>query len=111
MLRLSYQLCAQRVGFDIPAQRQEIVVGFDTEVLVATLIKMSACPTVMPVMPPHVRDRQPLHKALELIGAARAQDQVPVIGHHAPAKQIDGESIKSLGQHVEERLEIFGGAE
>src|SRR5438876_11243053 len=62
----------------------------------------------MLVVPADVRERDPLHEALELIAAARAQHQVPVIAHEAPAQQLDAEALQPLGQHVEKRLKILG---
>jgi hypothetical protein len=67
---------------------------------------MSADPSVMPVMAADMRHRDPAHEFLELLVAARPQDQVPVIGHDAPGEQVHAISPESFGQAVQKRLVI-----
>ena len=66
---------------------------------------------MMAVIPPDVRDGQPAHEFLQLVLAARAQDQMPVVWHHAPGEQIDAIALQGFAKAVHEGLIIRGFSE
>jgi hypothetical protein len=63
---------------------------------------------MMPVVPPHVRDADPLHERLQLPGPAQAKHQVPVVAHKAPSKKFDAESPQAVNEDIQKRLKIGG---
>jgi hypothetical protein len=96
-----YQAGAARVGLDVAAQRQEVIVGLDAEMLVPPLIKVTASDgIVVLMMAADVREGKPLHQALKFAGRARAEDQVPVVAHQTPAQQVDAMSPQRLDEDV-----------
>src|SRR5258706_5976663 len=66
-------------------------IGLHGEALVSALIQVPAAGGMAMLVPAaDVGDSEPLHEPTEVAVAARAQDQVPVVGHEAVAEQIDG---------------------
>lgn len=103
ILRPPDEAGAQRIAFDVTAERQEMAlapsVGLDRKALVCPLIQVPAPGGVAVFVPSaDVRHGEALHESAEIAVIARAQHQVPMVGHQAVGEQLDRHHRQHLGE-------------
>ena len=83
-----------------------MTIFLDGKGFVSALVEMPGVGMIVLVMPPGMSDGDPAHEIDHRPSAARAQHQVPVAGHQAPAEQLDVDALQRVGEDGDEGLII-----
>jgi hypothetical protein len=96
---------ANGVALDIPEYGQQVLVRLDGEGLVPALPDAAARP-VTHTMTLNVRGEEPMHDAPELAVGHRPSDEMDMVRHEAPRKQVDAESGADFGDQRDGDFEV-----
>lgn len=108
LFRSSAQIGSQSIAFDVPTDRQKMVVFLNGERFESPLVKVPRSRrSVMRVPALSVSQGQPAHEPRQIPVLARPQHQMPVIGHQAVRKHPHVASLASFPQHILKRRIIF----
>jgi hypothetical protein len=96
-----------RVALHVPQGRQQMLVLLAGYALEPALIQVPVAHRIVGLLPAlGVGQCQPSHERRQFAIAPRPEDQVPMIGHQAPAQHADRQTLVGLEQHPLEGLEV-----
>ena len=108
ILRMSNELCSQRVPLDVAHRRQQVHVLLDRKRLEPALPHVAArLSATLTMISPDVRRQQPLHVAAEIAIVAGPEDQVKMVGHEAEGEQPHVDAFVGGEQQIEEAAMVF----
>ena len=99
---------SQRIAFDVTQDGQQVLVFLDGKGLEPTLIEMAGPLRVMMGVPTHrMGVGQPPKESGNLMLRFRANNEMPVIGHHAIRKDWQFLSLERFNDNPFERIIVF----
>jgi hypothetical protein len=106
--RLFHESGAQRIALDVACHGEKVNVLLNGKTLEAALIKMPITDLVIMLLPaPRVCHGQARHEGGELPVLRRAEQQMPVIGHDAVSKELDGNGRQGVGEDAFKGGKVF----
>src|SRR4029079_7400901 len=105
-----YELRPQRISLDVTADGIEMVIRFDGEGFIRSLIEMTIADALSKQSPASdVGGRQALHEVAELAVLARPEHEMPVVGHQTPGEYPQRNALGCLVHHPQKRQVIAFG--
>jgi hypothetical protein len=109
---VGYQVCAQRVAFDITNYPQKVMISLHGVGFEAPLVHRTGSGTVAKGVPPtRMRTCEPVQKSRYVTVAEAAKDEMPMVWHEAVRKEEQGDPRFGFDEQVFERCVIVCGVE